>query len=77
MAGAAQHQLASSNNLGLQSVSSFQTDPRIMVHPPTVHSYEQRMRVSTTSVLLPDQETGTVDYPSPLIILFLYVSPTS
>ena len=68
MAGAAQHQLPSSDDLGLQSVSSFQTDPRIMVQPPTVCSYEQRTRASTTSVLLPDQETGTIESPSPLII---------
>ena len=51
MAGAALHQLASNDNLGLQPVSSFQTDPQMVVYPPAAPPYEQRRRAYTTSAL--------------------------
>ena len=49
------HQLASGNDLGLQSVPPLRTNPRIVAHLSAARSNEQRMKVSTTSILLPDQ----------------------
>ena len=71
MAGAAPHQLASSDDLGLEPVSTLQTNPRIMAYPSTARSDEQRTRALTTSVQLPDQETSwSIDSLSSVHIIY-------
>ena len=48
LAGAAQLQQASGNDLVLKSVPPLQTNPRIVAHSPAAQSNEQRTRLSTT-----------------------------
>ena len=61
MAETPQYQLASSYDLALQSVFTFQTikSSNRGTHTSTVLSHEQRMKasVTNTSILLPDRET--------------------
>ena len=56
VAGTAQHQLASGNDPGLESVPQLQINPQIVAHSPAARSNKQRTMVPTICLVLPDQK---------------------